>query len=77
MGAVLHFQTEPTAPSFRVFSSAQAMLTAVHICFGTWDISPWLLDCAITFFYLMKMCLAVSDASSAFTVLAISCAGNS
>lgn len=52
------------------------MLTAVYI-FGTLDISPWILHHAMTLFYLVKMCLAVSDASSALTVLVISCAGNS
>lgn len=54
------------------------MLSAVHICFGAQDVSLWALDHAMPFFYLVKVCLlAVSDASSALTVLVISCTGNS
>lgn len=46
------------------------MLAAEHICFGAWDVSPWTLDHAMTFFNLVTVCLlAVSDASSAFPVL--------
>lgn len=74
-GAALHSPTEPTAPSFRVFCSAQVMLSAVHICFGAQEISLWTFDHAMPFFYLVK--IAVSDASSAVTVLVISCTANS